>query len=89
MRTDGLKSAENTKLINLLEGFKGNNSTNPEPIPDAPIADTRTRQEIESEKFWREFVAEDEEEHCDLDLSGASVTRKIPTMKSFKAIYLF
>ena len=32
MRTDGLKSAENTKLINLLEGFKGTVAS-PQPIP--------------------------------------------------------
>ncbi|RSL15569.1 hypothetical protein EDE15_1060 [Edaphobacter aggregans] len=58
LRTDGLKSAEMTKLISLLEAFKGGvadgintPASSPNPKPDS---DTRT----EEEKRWDEFEQE-------------------------------
>lgn len=77
MRTDGLKSAENTKLINLLEGFKGTVAS-PQPIPVTnaePAEDTRA----EAEKSWDEFVAEDEEYHRRQKLIAAECQRREQT----------
>jgi hypothetical protein len=59
LRKDGLKSAEMTKLISLLESFKGAvaDSVNVPAVNTAPVEDTRSQYE----KDWEEFAADVEE----------------------------